>query len=120
MRTYGRVPVVKGGPAIKWVLVQTDPQGGNDGVYLTTICQVLKLSLNESPFFASYGIPAADSVIQQTNPDYNSSLTQQAFAPYFASLVISRTSSNNQGVTPTYQVNIMTSRGDRVITQVAQ
>lgn len=52
MRTYGRD---KDG---KWVTVTTDENGFNDSVYLTTLVQNLKLSPQESPFFANHGIPA--------------------------------------------------------------
>lgn len=105
MRTYGRIPDGAGGQ--KWVEVTTDANGYNDMVWVTTLCQVLLLNLNESPFYASYGIPAQQSVIQQVLPDYYVALTQQAFAPYFASLLIFRTSSSP----PTYQVEVVTNQG---------
>ena len=44
MRTYGR------NSEGKWVLVETDENGFNDSVYLTTLIQNLKLAPQESPF----------------------------------------------------------------------
>jgi hypothetical protein len=104
MRTYGRVPTQTG---LKWQEVTTDANGNNDLVYVTTLCQVLLLNLGESPFYATYGIPAQQSVLQQVFPDYYVALTQQLFAPYFASLLISRTNTRP----PTYQVNVTTHQG---------
>ena len=106
MRTYGRIYDANGKPT--WVVVQTDANGNNDMVWLTTLIQVLKLNLNESPFYAQYGIPAQQSVMQQVSPDYYVALTQQAFAPYFASLIITK---QNSTVTPTYQVTVKTHQG---------
>jgi hypothetical protein len=107
MRTWGRYPGLNGGPPI-WYEVSTDPNTGlNDLVYATTLIQTLLLNLGESPFYATLGIPAAQSVIQQVFPDYYVTLTQQNFAPYFASLTITRTSD----ITPTYAVRIITHQG---------
>jgi hypothetical protein len=89
------------------VKVETAPDGSNDLVYIVTLIQVLKLNLNESPFFANYGIPAHQSVIQQVAPDFNVALTQQLFASYFASLSIIKRSLP----TPTYDVRIVTHQG---------
>ncbi|HVB66128.1 MAG TPA: hypothetical protein VND01_00365 [Candidatus Acidoferrales bacterium] len=109
MRTYGRVPGLSGLPTV-WVEVVTDPNGLNDQVYLTTLLQVLKLNLGESPFYANFGIPAQQSVIQQIFPDYYAALIQQQFAVYFASLMIARTSANP----PTYQVSLITHNGIKI------
>ena len=106
MRTYGRVLNPATGN-LSWQVVTTDAAGYNDYVYLTTLCQVLQLNLNESPFYANYGIPAQQSVIQQLFPDYYVSVTQQQFARYFASLTISKVKSR----TPTYQVSVVTNQG---------
>jgi hypothetical protein len=108
MRVYGRTTDANGNKT--WVVVQTDANGNNDLVYVTALCQALQLNLGESPFFATSGIPAQQSVIQQVAPDYYVTLTQQAFAPFFASLVISRQSSP----TPTYQVAITTNLGVKI------
>lgn len=111
MRTYGRVYALNpDGSRMKsqppgypyWVEVSTDPAtGSNAWVYLTTLCQCLLLYLGESPFYAQYGLPAQQAVIQQIAPDYNMNRTQQQFAQYFASLTVARV----PGVeTPTYNV----------------
>ena len=105
MRVSGRVPQPNG--SLQWVVVETAANGDNSQVYLTALAQALKLNLNESPFYGDWGIPAHSSVVQQIPPDYNIMLTQQRFAPYFASLIISRISSNP----PTYQVNVTTNYG---------
>ena len=117
MRTYGRIyalnpdgskqnPQPVGYP--QWTEVQTDANGFNDLVYCTTLIQVLLLNLNESPFYANYGIPAKASVIQQVAPDYYVVRTQKAFAQYFANLVVARQAA---AVVPTYLVNVTTNSG---------
>lgn len=83
MRTYGRFNGA-------WEEVTTDANGYNDNVWITTLCQSLKLALGESPFFANYGIPAQQSVMTQIFPDFYVSQTQTQFSPYFASLTITR------------------------------
>lgn len=132
MRTYGRLPLSividsNGNPVLDsngnpiygtgtgaWVEVTTDSSGQNDLVMLTTLCQVLKLNKNESPFYAQYGISAKQSFIQQVAPDYDMSVIQQQFAPFFASLVITKSSS----FTPTYSVNVITHQGVTLSAQV--
>lgn len=109
MRTWGRV-------SGSWVEVSTDADGNNDAVYLTTLTQVLKLNPGESPFFANYGIPGQASVVQQIFPDFYVNLTQQQFAAYFASLSITRSSSNP----PTYEVDIVTNTGAMISGVVPQ
>jgi hypothetical protein len=106
VRTYGRALNAEGD--LVWQEVQTDANGFNDLVYVTTLCQVLLLNLNESPFYATYGLPAVQSVLQQVYPDYYVGVTQQLFAPYFASLQVSRQAGFPN---PTYQVNITTHQG---------
>lgn len=113
MRTYGRVYNSDG--TYKWVEVSTAPNGDNTEVYLTTLCQVLSLFLNESPFFANYGIPALQAVKQQIPPDFYVTVTQQQFSQYFANLVIARTSSNP----PTYFVRVLTFTGAVLTREVA-
>ena len=105
MRTYGRVTNADGSRT--WVEVQTDSQGYDDYVWLTTLCQVLQLNRNESPFYANYGIPAQQSVIQQIYPDYYVAITQQQFAQYFANLTVSSV----PGYSPVYQVSVTTHQG---------
>ena len=91
-----------------WVEVDTDSSGNNDLVYLTTLCQVLKLSLGESPFYSNYGLPARQSVMQQVWPDYYVALVQQTFSPYFSMLAISKQTGTT---TPTYNVTVITHSG---------
>lgn len=89
MRTYGRITNEDGSKT--WVEVQTDSQTGSDSwVWVTALCQALLLNLNESPFYAQYGIPAEQSILQQIQPDYYVSRTQQQFAQRFASLIVAK------------------------------
>lgn len=98
-----------------WVPVVTDPvTGDNTAVRVTQLIQVLKMDRNESPFFANYGIPARLSVVQRLFPDIYVFQTQAQFAPFFASLIISRLPS----ATPTYLVNITTFAGEALSLQV--
>jgi len=108
-----------GGNSTSWVEVETDANGNNDLVMLTTLCQVLRLNKNESPFFADWGIYAKGSIMQQVAPDSDMSAIQQQFAPSFASLVISKQPSTPQNPTPTYNVNVITHQGVSLTVQVA-
>jgi hypothetical protein len=101
VRLYGRVGKT-------WFQVQTDAQGNNDLVYVTAVLQCVKLNKGESPFYSWAGIPAEDAVIQQVFPDYDVSVIQQVYAPNFASLIISR---RPGGITPVYDVNVITHQG---------
>lgn len=112
MRTFGRTTNANG--SLTWVEVQTDAQGNNDLVMVTTLCQVCQLSIGESPFYASYGVPAKNSIVQQVAPDYYMALIQQQFAPFFASLSIAR----QAGSSPTYQVTVITHSGVVLSAQV--
>jgi hypothetical protein len=105
MRTYGRATNPDG--TKKWVEVTTDANGFSDWVYVTALCQALLLNLNESPFFAQYGIPAKPDIVQQVQPDFYITRTQQLFAPYFANLVVAKQGSNP----PTYKINVTTMQG---------
>lgn len=121
MRTYGRVPVAIGSigqfaigiggigesqvssdSGYVWVEVGTTASGDNSRVYLTTLIQCLKLNINESPFYANYGIPAQRSVVTQVFPDYYVMQTQRQFAAFFASLIISKITDPE----PKYRVNV--------------
>lgn len=115
MRTYGRLTNSDGSKS--WIEVDTDANGFNDNVYLTTLCQTLKLNLGESPFYSNYGIPAQQSVIQQVFPDFYVALTQQQFAPYFASLIIQRVQAS---FPPVYNVTARCHSGAVLQQQVAQ
>lgn len=113
MRTYGRITNIDGTKT--WVEVQTDANGYNDMVYVTTLCQVILLNLGESPFYANDGIPAKSSIVEQVAPDYYVTLTQQNFSSYFANLSIAKTSSNP----PTYSVNVTTHQGVKLNASIA-
>lgn len=108
MRTYGRTTDEFGKKT--WVVVTTDANGFNDNVYLTTLAQVLKLNLGESPFFGNYGIPAHPSVVQQVFPDYYVAYTQQQFAQHFASLTIAK----QPLPFPSYIINVLTQQGSKI------
>lgn len=111
MRTYGRVYDEYDNPS--WVEVVTDNNGANDFVFLTTLIQCLLLNLGESPFYANYGIPGQQSVIQQIFPDYYVVQTQTQFAPFFAALIINKLALRDaEGVPyPAYKVNVTTNQG---------
>lgn len=113
MRTYGRTTNPDGSKT--WQVVQTDANGFNDAVWITTLCQVLLLNLNESPFYANYGLPDQQAIIQQVAPDFYVARTQQLFAKYFASLIIARDPAANE---PTYNVSVLTNQGAKVIVSV--
>lgn len=137
MRTWGRVPAatsiypaaigtfIIGESAIGgqdannyvWIEVDTDENGNNDAVWLTTLIQVLKLSYGESPIYGNYGIPGQQSVLNQIVPDYYATLAQQQFAQYFVTLALSRralTDSPN----PTYDVSITANPGSVLMNPV--
>lgn len=115
LRVYGRVGGVNGIGGT-WVVVTTDANGDNSNVWLTVLCQALKLSLNEDPFFADYGIPAQQSVVTQVFPDYYAIRTQRQFAPYFASLVITRIQGS---IPPVYSVQAVCYSGALLTATVA-
>ena len=110
MRVYGRDSQTG-----TWMEVTTDSNGFNDYVYVTALIQCLKLNLNESPFWANWGIPAQQSVVQQIFPDYYVALIQQRYSVYFASLAIQKVNS----LTPTYRINIVTNQGATVQLSIA-
>lgn len=89
LRTWGRTRDVLTGKKT-WVEVTTDEGGHDDMVWLTTLAQVCKLNLGESPFYADWGIPAEPSVVTQIYPDFYVQLTQQRFAPLFMSLLLQK------------------------------
>jgi len=105
VRTYGRTTNPDGTKT--WVVVMTDAQGYDDLVWVVTLIQAILLNLNESPFYADYGIPAKNSVIQQIAPDFYIARTQQRFAQYFASLIVAR----EAAIPPTYRINVTTQQG---------
>jgi hypothetical protein len=124
MRIYGRTQDVLSGKK-KWWVVTTDQGGYNDSVYLTDLAQVLKLNLGESPFFADYGIPAHESIMTQVFPDFYIARTQQQFAGYFASLIVTALpvqqgsadsfATQQEGApAPRYYINVLTNYGSRI------
>lgn len=112
MRTYGRLYAEDG--TYQWVQISTDENGYNDAVWLTTLAQCLALNLNESPFYATYGIPAQPSIVQQLFPDFYVYQTQSQFSPYFASLIITKLDSP----TPTYRVNATLQSGSKHVIDI--
>jgi hypothetical protein len=115
MRTWGRTGQVNGIGGT-WVEVLPDANGDVSMIWLTTLCQALKLSTNESPFFANTGIPAQNSVMTQTFPDFAATQTQMQFAPHFASLVITRVQGSSP---PVYNVGAVCFNGAILTTTVA-
>lgn len=122
MRVYGRRPLPPNldpaAPKWQWIEIDTDASGSNDAVNITWLVQCLKLQINESPFWGNWGIPARQSVMTQTAPDYYVTLMQQRFAPLFASLIITKNppaaATRDSRPTPTYTVNLLTHQGVRV------
>lgn len=107
MRVYGRTTDALGNKT--WVVVTTDQNGYNDAVNLTWLAQVLKLNLEESPFYGAWGIPQYQTIVTQVFPDYYVMQVQQQFSEMFAALTISRTSP--VGNAPVYAVNVTTHYG---------
>ena len=114
MRVYGRTYNVDG--TYTWSEITTDANGYNDAVYVTALAQVLQLQLGESPFYSNYGIPAQPDIVSQIFPDYNVYLTQQRYAPYFASLKVTKVNALNQYnvPTPVYNIQVITQQGSVV------
>lgn len=110
MRLYARTWTGKipGQGTPTWTVVETDESGNNEYLFVSWLIQVIQLVLGESPFYADWGIPAIQSVIQQIFPDFYINVTQQKFQSYFASLIISKVPNTKQ---PTYTVNIMLTNG---------
>lgn len=100
-----------------WIEIDTDANGFNDNVYLTTLAQVLALNLGESPFFANYGIPQQQTVVTQVYPDFYAAQTQTQFAPYFASLIIKRAQGSSP---PVYTVTAISHSGALLTEEIAQ
>ena len=94
-----------------WVAVVTQPNGNNDQCYVTALCQAIKLSVGESPFYSNVGISAQQSIAKQVYPDYEVSILQSQYAQYFASLTIQRVANSNP---PQYNINLLTNSGTPV------
>ena len=100
---------------MSWVLVQTDANGLNDQVYLTALCQWIKLNLGESPIFGNSGIPAQQTVMTQVYPDFYANAVQNFFAPFFVKCQVQRIPNT---AAPAYNVNVTTHYGAAISTQV--
>ena len=121
MRVYGRVYDELGQPS--WFAVQTDATGNNQYIYVTALVQVLRLNLNESPFYGNYGIPAKNSVLQQIAPDYYMAFTQANYSQYFANLIITRVPAQSPpytASTPTYNVSVLFKNGTKLQVDIDQ
>jgi len=114
MRVWGRTWDESG--KATWHEVSTDANGLNDAVYLTALAQVLKLDLGESPMYAANGIPQHQTIMSRTFPDFYVMLTQQQYAQYFASLLITRVPGSTS---PAYNVRAMMHSGAIVESQIA-
>jgi hypothetical protein len=113
MRTYGRTQDVLTGKKT-WITIETDPNGFNDMVMLTTLAQCIKLNLGESPFWADWGIPAYTSIVTQIAPDLYMALMQQRFAPYFMALLLQKMSDvvdDSGRPAPYYAITVITNYG---------
>lgn len=106
MRTWGRKYNEDG--TYQWIEVTTDANGFNDNVWLTTLSQVLQLNLNESPFYANYGIPQYQTVITQVYPTFYVANVQTQFSAYFASLAIVQQPGTEN---PAYNITAVTHSG---------
>jgi hypothetical protein len=113
MRTYGRITNPDGSKT--WVKVETDANGFNDAVWLTTLCQCFLLNLNESPFYASFGLPDEQAIIQQVAPDFYANRMAQYFSQFFASLILAR---DPDAIEPVYTINVLTQLGARAVISV--
>lgn len=66
-------------------------------------------------FYANYGIPAQQCIVQQIYPDYYVNMVQQQFAGYFASLAITKVDGADN---PTYNIDVVFYNGTSYRTQV--
>jgi hypothetical protein len=85
-------------------------------IWLATLAQTLRLSQNESPFYANYGIPGQQSVNSQIAPTAAINRTQAQFAQYFSSLSVVR---NPNATEPTYNITAVFLNGTVVQSVVA-
>lgn len=140
MRLYGRVPnpfPLNGqessanlAPSYQWVVVETDDAGFNDYCYITAMIQTFRLNWNESPFWGNFGIPAAQSVLMQIQPDFYISNIQKFYAQFFPSVIIAKQpqipSSSTLAAgstempynTPVYNVSILRNNGSKFQMQI--
>ena len=102
MRAYGRTTDLYGNKT--WVVVETDANGDSSYVYVVALCQCLLLNFNESPFWANFGIPAKNSVLQQQSPYYFFCNIVSYFSQFFASLLVKRRPTTPGNPTPVYDI----------------
>jgi hypothetical protein len=93
----------------QWFEVTTDAAGFNDDVYLTTLAQVLQSDINESWLFPELGIPARQSVIGRTHPDYFVDRVRAYFSRFFANISITLTTDTDGN--PLYYVGVLKNDG---------
>lgn len=108
MRVWGRING-------QWVEVSTGADGLNQECYITWLAQVLKLNLAESPFWATWGIPQYQTIMNQIAPNYYMILTQQNFSNLFASLQIGK---GPNTFNPTYTINVLTKAGATITAEI--
>lgn len=120
LRTYGRTRDTLTGEKT-WRTVVTDRHGFDDMVWLTTLAQICKLNLGESPFFADWGVPARESVVMQIFPDFYVQLIQQRVAPHFMSLMLEHRPDAMDELgnpTPHYHFEAITNYGSTIVDDV--
>lgn len=113
-RVWGRVHNANG--TRTWNAYETSDSGSDDMPNFIWLQNVLLLQLNESPFYSDWGVPVHKTLATQIFPDYYMSLTQQRFAQYFASCIITRVATDQ----PEYQVSIVTKTGIKVDQTLSQ
>ena len=109
MRAYGRITNPDGSQS--WTVIQTDANGDSSYVYVVALAQTIKLNLNESPFWANYGIPAKIAVLQQLAPDFFMAKISSFYSQFFASLVLAKQPQPINDPTPRYKLNIVRRNG---------
>ena len=109
MRAYGRHTDIHGNKT--WVTVQTDANGDSSYVYVTSLCQCILLNFNESPFWANFGIPAKNSILQQQAPDYFIGNIVNYYSQFFASLLVVKQPTTPGNPTPIYNISAVFKSG---------
>lgn len=99
-----------------WEAFETDSAGVDDYPNFIWLQQALLLNLNESPFYADWGIPVQQTLATSIYPDYYTAKTQKRFSSYFPSCSISRIPSSDVS----YSVNITTKSGVKVSQSLSQ
>lgn len=101
-----------GTPTAIWTTIETDSAGNNDLVYFVTLAQCLMLNLNEDPRYANYGLPIVQFAQTGAPPDYYMARMQAAFAPYFVSLTLTR--STDADGNPVYNISALFHNGVQI------